>query len=78
MFVNILTADHKYSLLNRNNLKQPIQMQLSHKKKTFSKCVSIFLKFELNLQHFLKKKMTIIADVFPEIADSEKRGSKNL
>ena len=70
MFVNILTADHKYSLLNRNNLKQPIQMQLSHKKKTFSKCVSIYSIF--------KKKMTIIADVFPEIADSEKRGSKNL
>ena len=27
MFVNILTADDKYSLLNRDNLRQPIQMQ---------------------------------------------------
>ena len=27
MFVNILAADDKYSLLNRDNLRQPIQMQ---------------------------------------------------
>ena len=33
MFLNIFTADYKYSLLNRDNLKQPIQMQLSQKKK---------------------------------------------
>ena len=47
-------------------------MQLSHKEKTFSQFVSIFLKCRLNFQHF-QKKMTIIADVFPEITDSEKR-----
>ena len=35
-FVNTLTAKDKYSLLNRDNLTQPIDMQLSHKQKTFS------------------------------------------
>ena len=33
LFVNTVTADDKYSLLKRDNLTQPIQMQLS--KKTF-------------------------------------------
>ena len=38
LFVNTLTADDKYSLLNKDNLAQPIQMQLSTKlKKTISK-----------------------------------------
>ena len=55
MFVNILTANDKYSLLNRDNLRQPIQMQLSHKQKTFSEFVSAFLKERLNFQHFQKK-----------------------
>ena len=36
MFVNTLTADEKYSLLNNDNLRQPIQMKLSQKQKSFS------------------------------------------
>ena len=36
LFVNTLTTDGKYSLFNRDNLKQPIQMQLSNKQKRFS------------------------------------------
>ena len=36
LFVNTLTADDKHYLLNRDNLTQPIQMQLSQKQKTFS------------------------------------------
>ena len=40
-------------------------------------CFYIF-KIRVKFTAFFKKKMTIIADVFPEIADSEKRGSKNL
>ena len=35
LFPNTLSADGKYSLLNRDNLTQPIQMQLSRKKKNF-------------------------------------------
>ena len=66
MFVNILTADDKYYLLNRNNLRQPIQMQLSHKEETFPELISSFLKTVLNFEHF-QKKMTLIADVFPKL-----------
>ena len=35
LFVNILTVDDKYSLLSRENLKQPIQMQLFQKQSQF-------------------------------------------
>ena len=34
-FFNKLTDDDKYSLLNRDNLTQPIQIILSQKEKTF-------------------------------------------
>ena len=63
LFVKILNAGHKYSLLNRENLKKPIQMELSRKQKLFSQFVSEFLKSRLNSQHF-SKRMTIIADAF--------------
>ena len=55
LFPNTLSADGKYSLLNRDNLTQPIQMQLSRKQKTFSDFFSAFLKSSLNFEHFLKK-----------------------
>ena len=42
LFPNTLSADGKYSLLNRDNLTQSIQMQLSRKQKTFS---DFFLHF---------------------------------
>ena len=44
MFVNILATNEKYSLVNRNNLRQPIQVELSKKEKTFSEFISEFLK----------------------------------
>ena len=44
MFVNIFSADEKYSLLNRVNLRQAIQIQFSQKTKTFSQSLSAFLK----------------------------------
>ena len=55
LFPNTLSADGKYSLLNRDNLTQTIQMQLYRKQKTFSDFFSAFLKFSLNFEHFLKK-----------------------
>ena len=58
IFDNIFTADDKYSLLNRDNLTQPIQMQLSQKEKTFSPFFSEVLKSKLNFQHFQKKDDT--------------------
>ena len=35
LFVNTLTADDKHYLLNRDNLTQPIQIQLSQKQRIF-------------------------------------------
>ena len=55
LFPSTLSVDGKYSLLNRVNLTQPIQMQFSQKKKTFSDFFSAFLKPSLNLEDFSKK-----------------------
>ena len=55
MFVKILTADDKNSLLNTDNLSQPIQMQLSQKQKTYSQFAFAFLKSILKFEHFQKK-----------------------
>ena len=41
-FVRTVTADDNYSLLNRDNLTEPIQMLLSQKQKAFSQ---FFLHF---------------------------------
>ena len=48
LFVNTLTADDKYSLLNTDNLTQPIQILLPQKKNFFSVllCIlEIYIKF---------------------------------
>ena len=55
MFVNTLTADDKYSLLNRDNLVQPIRTPLSQKQKPFYQFLLAFSKSALNLEHFQKK-----------------------
>ena len=55
MFVNTLTADDKYSLLNRDNLRQPIWTPLSRKRKAFSEFFLAFSKSTLNFEHFQKK-----------------------
>ena len=54
LFVNTLTADDKYSLLNRDNLTKSIQTLLSQKQKTISQFFSSFLKSTLNFKHFQK------------------------
>ena len=51
LFLHTMTADDKYSLLNRDNLRQPIQMQLSQKPKTFSQFVSTFFKCRLSFEN---------------------------
>ena len=55
LFINTLSAHGKYSLFNRDNLTQQIQMQLSRKQKTFSDFFSAFSKSNLNFE-CLKKK----------------------
>ena len=54
LFVNILTVDDKHYLLNRDNLTQTIQMQLSKKQKTFSEFFFPFLNSLLNFKHLTK------------------------
>ena len=72
LFVNTLTADDKYSLLNRDNLTQAIQTLLSQKPKAFSQFFSSFLKSTLNFEHFPKKEKPH-SSFISEITDSEKR-----
>ena len=55
LFVNALTVDDKHYLLTRDNLTQPIQMQLSQKQKGFSEFFFAFLKSILNLQDISNK-----------------------
>ena len=55
LFVNTLSADDKYSFLNRDNLAQPIRTQLSQKQKPFDKFFLQLPKCALNLKHFQKK-----------------------
>ena len=55
MLFNKLTAGHKYSLVNRDNLTQPTQTQLHLKGKTFSESFSTFLTCRLDFEHFQKK-----------------------
>ena len=55
LFVNTFTANENYSLLNRDNLTQPVQMELSQQPKTFPQLVSAVLKSRLNFENFQRK-----------------------
>ena len=77
LFIKTVSADGKYSLFNRDNLTQPIQMQLSRKQKTFSEFFSAFLKSSLNFEHFQKKDESHSWGI-SEITDSEKHGYINV
>ena len=55
MFVNTLTADDKYSLLNRDNLTEQNRTQLSQKQKAFSQFFLAFSKYTLNFEDFEKR-----------------------
>ena len=65
-----MTADDKYSILNRDSWTQPIQILLSGKIKSFSEFFYPFLKCILNFEHFQKKDDTH-RQWFSEIKDSE-------
>ena len=76
LFPNTLSGDVKYSLFNRENLTQPIQMQISRKQKTFSDLFSAFLTCSLNFEHFFKKDDPHCWCI-SEITDPEKPGYIN-
>ena len=50
-----MSAVDKCSLPNKDNLMQPIHIQLSQKLKTFSQLFPAFSKSRLNFEHFQKK-----------------------
>ena len=55
LFANRLIVNDKHVLLNRENLTQPIQIQLFQKQKTFSQFFFAFSKSILNFNHWPKK-----------------------
>ena len=55
LFYNILAVNDKLYLLNRDNLTQPIQIQLSEQQKSFFKVFLAFLKSILNLKRLPTK-----------------------
>ena len=55
LFVNTLTVNDKHYLLNRENLTQTIQKQLSRKEKAFSQFFFQFLKSILDLKNLAKR-----------------------
>ena len=72
LFPNTLNSEGKHSLLNRDNLTQPIQMQVSRKQKSFSDFFAAFLKSNLNSEPFQKKKDEPHSWCIFEITEPEK------
>ena len=75
LFVDPLTADEKYSPLNKGNSLQHFQMELSQKQKTFSDIFFFFfflhcLYLDSNLNIF-KKKVILAGDVFLNLGTSK-------
>ena len=77
LFVYTLTEDEKYSLLNRGNLTEQIEILLYKKEKNFSQLFSSFLKSTLKFEH-LKKKDDPDSRCISEITVSEKGYSINV
>ena len=55
LFVYLLTADDRYSLCNKDNLQQPIQMELCKKQKLLSRLSTESVEVKFYFQHFRKK-----------------------
>ena len=77
LFVNTLSADGKYPLFNRDNLRQPIPMQVSRKQKTFCQFFCAFLKSSLNFEYFQTKHDSHSSGI-SKIAQSEKQVYINI
>ena len=54
LFVNTLTVDENHYVLNRDNLRELIQIQLSQKQKNFCDAFFAVLKSILNFKHLPK------------------------
>ena len=73
VFIETLTADHRYSLCYIWNLQVLHQMQWSNKLKTFPIFFFPFLKSSSNFEHF-QKKDDIHSQCISEIIDCQRYG----
>ena len=71
VFVKTLTADSKYPVQDCKNLPLLIQMQLSEKRKTFSKFFLPFPESTSNFKSF-KTRTIVIANIFPKLQTVKK------
>ena len=77
MFLNALTADHKYSGSNMQNFPQQFETPLSQKQKIFSWFFISFLKCAWNIELF-QQKDEYPSLIISEIIDAERRGYLNV
>ena len=73
LFFGTLTADEKYSLCNRENLLQTIQMELSKKQNIFSGTFAEFLK-STSIFELFEEKHDPRSLHSSEITDCKRRG----
>ena len=73
LFVNIVDADDKCSLLSSENLPQPFQTQLSNKYSFFSQFFVAFLQFSSNFDYFENQGIPHSLCI-SEIRNCERRG----
>ena len=73
LFVNKTSAVDKCSVSNRENLLQPIHMQLSQKLKTFSRFFNVYSKSRLSFEYFQKNDVAHSLFI-SEATDCEHRG----
>ena len=73
LFAHTFPADDKYSLPNRDNLTQSVQIQFSQKQNPFSPFFDKVFKFGLNFEHF-QIKDDADSQCISEITNFEKRG----
>ena len=71
VFVNTLSAEAKYSIEDLENLPLQIQMQLYDNWKTFSEFLFHLWNLD-NILNILKKKLVVIANVFPQLMTLKK------
>ena len=67
LFANSLTPDNNYSILNRDNIYQHFQMQLSQKPKIFSQFFFLHFPDLDSIFNIFWKNMPLIADAFSNL-----------
>ena len=70
LFVKTMLAVDKCFLRNRDDIMQPIHMQLSQKLKTFCSFILHFQNLD-EIFHIFRKKMTLIAYSFPRLRSAK-------